>query len=208
MFYTGVIHPHRPLTYGKPGPDHKWIYEGHKETQGLAISEDLTDWVKVADVERGLDIRGRDSHAVWNEDEKEWLLYTTGPGQVFVSRSKDLVSWDYWGTCAVFPGGGGNAESTFVRRHPLTNRWIILANNHYAVSDNPLTFLKNEMREYDRRFNGRSPLIGFAGEMIEFGGKWYRSGIFGKKNYFKVGFTEIEWVKDGAFRITKPSLMG
>jgi len=210
MFYAGIIHPHRPLTYGKPGPDHKWIYEGHKETQGLAISEDLTDWVKVADVEIGLGIRGRDPHVVWNEDEKEWLLYSTGPGnrdqtgQVFVSRSKDLLNWNFWGACVIFPGGGF-AESTTVMRHPLTNEWIIMANQHYAVSDNPLSFLKCEVKEYDRTFNGKNVEIGFAGEMLNHKGKWYRSGVFGKTHYFKLGFTEIEWVKDGAFKIIKPS---
>ena len=33
MFYTGIIHPHRPLSYERPGPDHKWIFEGHREQQ-------------------------------------------------------------------------------------------------------------------------------------------------------------------------------
>jgi hypothetical protein len=30
----------------------------------------------------------------------------------------------------------------------------------------------------------------------------------GKRDYWRLGFTEIEWVKDGAFRVVKPSRIG
>jgi len=212
LFYTGVIHPFRPLTYGKPGPDHKWIYEGHKETQGLAVSDDLTDWVKIADTEQGLGIPGRDSHVVWNEDAHEWLLYSTGPVnsdglcQSFVSRSINLINWNFWGVCALIPGGGGNSESQFIMRHPLTTKWILLANNKYAISDNPLSFLASKVMEYDRNWKGKKVSMGLAGEMIQYKGKWYRSGFIGPLNYTKLCFTEIEWEKEGAFKIIKPSI--
>jgi hypothetical protein len=49
--------------------------------------------------------------------------------------------------------------------------------------------------------------MGFACEMVEMNGKWYRSGVFGKRDYWKLGFTEISWEKDGAFRIVKPSVL-
>lgn len=210
MFYTGIVHPHRPMTYGKATPDHVWIYEGHKETIGLAVSKDMTDWVKYADVENGLGIYGRDPHVVWNEEDNEYLLYSTGPSnrdglcQAFVSRSKDLINWNFWGLCALFPGGGGNAESLFVQRHPISNKWIIMANYHYALSDNPLSFLQYSPREYDTLYNGKTVSMGFAGEILEHQGKVYRSGVTGKPNYTRLCFTEIEWVDYGAFRVKKP----
>jgi beta-xylosidase len=208
MYYTGIVHPHRPLTYGKPGPDHKWIYEGHREMLGLAVSDDLTDWVKVSDVTTGLGVYGRDANVVWYEEGKEWLLYSTGPsntdglGQLFVSRSKDLVNWSFWGVCALIPE---HAESSVVMRHPLTGKWIVLTNKQYAVSDSPLTFINSEVKTYDLNYKGKKVDIGFAGEMVEHNGKWYRSGVFGKDNYMRLGFTEIEWVKEGAFKIVQPS---
>ncbi len=213
MFYTGIIHPNRPLTYGKPTPDHKWIYEGHKETQGLAFSKDLSYWEKISDEKDGIGIPGRDSHVVWRDDEKQWLLYTTGPGnkdnlaQAFVSRSDDLVNWDFWGVCALFPGSSGNSESLTVMKHPLTGQWIMLANNHYATSSDPLTFLKSEVKEYNRSFNGMDVEIGIAGEMVQHNGKWYRSGFVGKRGCQRLIFTEIEWDEEGAFNIVKPSII-
>ena len=209
MYYTGIIHPHRPMTYGKPGPDHKWIYEGHKETIGLATSVDLTNWEKIADPQFGLRIPGRDAHVIWNENEKEWLLYSTGPtntdgyGQLFVSRSKDLINWNFWGTCALIPV---HAESTTVMQHPITKKWILLTNSHYAISDTPHTFLKSQIKEYDTTYKGEKIDIGFAGEIIQYNGKWYRSGVLGEKNNWKLGFTEIEWTEDG-FKIKKPSII-
>ena len=38
------------------------------------------------------------------------------------------------------------------------------------------------------------------------GGKWYRSGCFGARDRWKLSFTEIEWVPDGAFHIVRPSV--
>ena len=210
MFYTGIIHPHRPLTYGKPGPDHKWIYEGHREMLGLAVTKDLTDWTKISDEKTGLGVYGRDANVVWYEENQEWLLYSTGPsnvdklGQLFVSRSKDLENWRFWGVCALIPE---HAESSTVMKHPLTNQWIVLTNDHYITSDSPLTFLNSEAKKYDLKYKGKTIDIGYAGEMIEYDGKWYRSGVMGENNYMRLGFTEIEWVKDGAFKIVKPSVV-
>ena len=213
MFYTGIIHPHRPLTYGKPGPDHKWIYEGHQETQGLAISTDLTDWTKVSDLNHGINIPGRDSHVVWNTEGKEWLLYTTGPTnsdglcQAFVSRSKDLLNWDFWGVCALFPRSEGSAESLTVMKHPVSHQWIIMGNSHYALSDNPLSFPNSRAETYLDPLKEIRSTLGFACETIEYNGKWYRSGVFGDKFYFKLGFTEIEWMKEGAFAVKERSVL-
>jgi hypothetical protein len=47
--------------------------------------------------------------------------------------------------------------------------------------------------------------IGVAGEMIEWEGKWYRSGFFGGNRSYRLGFSEIEWQKGGAFRVVTPS---
>ena len=216
MFYTGVVHPHRPMSYEKPGRDHVWIYEGHRETLGVAVSGDLTDWVKVSDVARGIGIPGRDPHVVWSEEEGVWLLYATGPGtndglhQVFLARSQDLLEWRFEGTCAIFPSlekhRNGNNESLCVMRHPLDGDWIILANWQYVRSSDPHTFLRSEAQPYPCLADGVD--IGLAGEMIEWQGRWYRSGFFGgSNNATKLGFTEVEWVPGGAFRVVRPSVM-
>lgn len=212
LFYTGVIHPHRPLTYEKPGRDHRWIYEGHRETLGVAVATDLTDWTKVSDPARGLGIPGRDPHVVWNEQEQLWLLYATGPrtndglNHAFVARSTDLLEWRLEGTCALLPDlpehPGGNNESLTVMRHPKDGSWILMGNWQYVTSRDPHTFLRGEVKPYDGL--GRTD-IGLAGELIEWQGRWYRSGFFGARNANRLGFTEIEWVPGGAFRVVTPS---
>jgi hypothetical protein len=216
MFYTGVIHPHRPMSYQRIGHDHRFVWDGHRETQGLAVSQDLTEWVKVADPASGLDVRGRDSHVVRDEENDRWLLYSTGPTtaagcEAFVSESRDLETWAFLGVAAVFPPPDreqvySTSESLNVLRHPLTGQWVMLANFHYLLSDDPTDFTRSEARLHDRAFEGRTVDIGFAGEMIEHEGSWYRSGCFGTRDYWKLGFTGIEWVEDGAWRLVRPSI--
>ena len=46
---------------------------------------------------------------------------------------------------------------------------------------------------------------GFAGEMVQHDGRWYRSGTIGRRDYWRLGFTEVEWAEDGEFRIVRPS---
>ena len=216
MFYTGVIHPHRPLTYTKPGKGHVWIYEGHRETLGVAVSSDLTDWTKVSDAARGLAIHARDPHVVRNEAGSEWLLYATGPRaedglhHAFLARSTNLLDWTLEGTCALLPDlsdhRNGNNESLCVMRHPLDGDWILLANWQYVKSDNPHDFTRRTVHRYDTACGAKSADLGLAGEMIEWQGRWYRSGYFGgNNNATRLGFTEIEWVKGGAFRVARPS---
>lgn len=214
QFYTGIIHPHRPLYYDKPQSDSLWVYEGHKETIGIAVSDDLTDWVKISDIERGAGIPGRDPHVVWDDKEKRWLLYSTGMcnrnqvGQVFVSESKDLCHWHFGGTCALFPSyneEGGQHESVTVMRHPKNEKWIIMANFQFNMTDDPLTFLDTPSRIYSC-LAGNNPInMGVAGEMIEWQGKWYRSGFTGAQYATKLCFTEIEWDPNGAFDVVTPS---
>jgi hypothetical protein len=223
MFYTGVIHPFRPMEYRKLGHDHPWVVRGHRETQGLAVSSDLTYWDKVADFEKGLGVPGRDSFVTYDGDRRKWLLYSTlGTLQAHVSESSNLIEWKPLGVCAEFPplarkGSLGKttddmhmsqqnwAESLTVLRHPLSGRWILLANWHYMLSDDPLKFDAATAREYDRDCNGRLADMGYACEILQHNGRWYRSGVMGRRDYWRLGFTEIEWVKDGAFRVLKPS---
>lgn len=211
LFYTGVVHPNRPLIYSKPGKDHVWIYEGHRECIGVAVSTDLTDWTKVSDFSRGVAIPGRDPHVVWDDKEKFWMLFATGPrtndglNHVFVSHSHDLLDWRLEGTCAMIPElpehPGGNSESTTVMRHPVDGSWILLANWQYVRSKDPHTFLTETVCSY-----GSSCDLGIAGEMIQWQGRWYRSGFFGKANATRLGFTEVEWLDGAAFRVAKPSV--
>jgi hypothetical protein len=223
MFYTGIIHPTRPMEYKKLGSDHPWVYPGHKETQGLAFSKDLTYWDKIADFEKGLGIPGRDSFVIYDESNRRCLLYSTiGNWQVHVSQSKNLTDWKPIGICAEFPKTyscksldsnsaiitsekQNNSESLTVMKHPLTGQWIMLANNQFILSDNPLNFDGSKACTYDTAFDGKFVDLGFACETIQCNGKWYRSGTMGKRDYWRLGFTEIEWVKDGAFKIVKPS---
>ena len=157
LFYTGIIHPFRPMEYRKRGHDIQWNYAGHSEIQGLAVSDDLTRWTKVADFKKGLGIPGRDSHVVRDEPNGRWLLYSTGRGlEAYVSSSTDLLHWNFIGTCATFPEMrdeqgrcvSGINESLTVMRHPLTGKWILLANFHYAVSDDPTNFRDTPLRTY------------------------------------------------------------
>ncbi len=228
FFYTGVIHPSRPMEYRKLGHDHPWVHKGHRETQGLAVSEDMTNWVKAADFHKGLGIPGRDSHVVRDEENNRWLLYSTGPdNQAYVSHSGDLLHWELIGICAKFPripsgdlygettsdmigrdmSWAQLSESLTVMKHPLNGKWIMLGNWQYILSDDPLNFPEREARRYNLNYNGKITDIGYAGEMLQHEGKWYRSGVFGKRDYWKLGFTEIRWVPDGAFEIVTPSVL-
>lgn len=216
LFYTGVVHPHRPMEYARLGHDHRFVWDGHRETQGIARSTDLTDWVKISDPQSGSGVPGRDSHVVRDEAGQRWLLYSTlGIHQAHVSESQDLIHWRPLGVCADFPSisaaearyGGNTAESLTVMRHPLNQRWIMLANYHYCFSDNPTAFSQGEMRRYYNTCGGREVDIGFAGEMICHQGRWYRSGVIGPRDYWKLGFTEVQWDAQAAYRISTPSVL-
>jgi sucrose-6-phosphate hydrolase SacC (GH32 family) len=235
MFYTGIIHPHRPLEYRKLGHRHPWVVEGHRENQGLAVSEDLTDWVKVDDPVKGLNIPGRDSNVIRDEANGRWLLYSTGPGEelngkrmnnVLVSESTDLLNWRFIGSCALFPrldvtrnygftvesnerfkNWAGTTESMFVMKHPLTGQYIMMGNWQYVLSDDPTDFKSGEVRYYHTELNGKVIDMGFACEIVCHEGTWYRSGVFGEFDYWKLGFTEIAWNEKGAFDIVRPSVV-
>lgn len=226
LFYTGIVHPHRPMEYRKLGHAHPWNHIGHKETQGLAFSKDMTDWCKIADFGEGLKIPGRDSHVVRDDANGRWLLYSTiGITQAHVAESSDLVHWRPIGICAEFPTGYSEtdghgattsdfgaklyntAESLTVMKHPLNGRWLMLANWHYLISDNPLDFNGTEARTYDRAWNGTRVDLGFASETICFQGRWFRSGVFGKTDHWKLGFTEIEWTPESAFKVARKSVL-
>jgi len=211
MFYTGVVHPVRPMCYDKLGHNHPHVvWDDHKEVIGLAVSNDLTNWEKVADRCSGLNIPGRDPHVVHDTENNRWLLYSTGNVtdgicEEYVSESRDLINWRYIGVCVRFPQDGftySTTESMYVMRHPINNKWIMMGNWHYVLSDDPLDFTKNEVRRYvDCSAEDWSPTIGFAGEIVEYQGQWYRSGVMGEIDHWKLGFHAIEWDKDGAFRV-------
>jgi hypothetical protein len=169
---------------------------------------------------------------VRDEANGRWLLYSTGGGrkvdgreldEVYVSTSTDLLEWKFVGVCALFPkleaarnygptiegwqgakGWLGTTESMVILRHPLAQRWIMMGNWHYVLSDDPLDFMRGEVRHYDNRFQGKRVDLGFACEIVQHEGRWYRSATVGDLDYWKLGLTEIEWVKDGAFRIVAP----
>jgi beta-xylosidase len=199
------------MCYEKLGHRHpRTVWEGHKETIGVALSKDLTCWEKTADRETGISIPGRDPHVVYDDENKRWLLYSTGKiidgmCEEYVSQSKDLLNWEFIGVCARFPQDGFTypvAESMTVLKHPLNNQWILIGNWHYALSNDPANFLNSTVK----RFNHNNTL-GFAGEIIEWNGKWYRSGVMGIVDYWVLGFHEIEWDAEDAFFIKEPSMV-
>jgi hypothetical protein len=55
--------------------------------------------------------------------------------------------------------------------------------------------------------NGKIIDMGFACEIVQYNNKWYRSGTMGRRDHWKLGFTEVEWDEDGAFRIIQPSVI-
>ncbi|MBD3240568.1 MAG: family 43 glycosylhydrolase [Chitinivibrionales bacterium] len=226
MYYTGIVHPHRPMEYRRLGHGHPWVFDGHRETQGIARSDDMTDWVKVSDPRTGSGVPGRDSHVVHDPDNGRFLLYSTvGTRDVHVSASTDLVNWRSLGTCCTLPaltnadsrlgdtsGDLPNeqlhvAESITVMRHPLNGRWILLANWQWVLSDDPTRFDGDSAEVFDNRFGDGRVDLGFACEMIEHEGAWYRSGTFGPSDHWKLGFTEVAWEPRGAFRVVKPSVL-
>ncbi len=226
MYYTGIVHPSRPMEYRKLGHKHPWVWQGHVETQGIARSDDMTDWLKISDPYKGSGVPGRDSHVVRDEQNGRWLLYSTvGTRDMNVSESTDLVAWRSLGVCCTLPrlmaddprlGGTANdlsthelhvSESTTVMRHPLNRKWILMANWQWVCSDNPTAFPGSEAQVYDCSYQGRAVDMGFACETVEHDGRWYRSGTLGPGDHWKLGFTEIAWVDDGAFRVIKPSVL-
>ena len=142
-----------------------------------------------------------------------------------VSESTDLVNWRSLGVCCTLPKlmaddprlGRTTAqmgahelnvsESTTVMRHPQNGRWILMANWQWVCSDDPEKFPGERAQVYDYSCCGRMVDLGFACETVAHDGRWYRSGTLGPHDFWKLGFTEIEWVKDAAFRIVKPSVM-
>jgi len=219
MFYTGVVHPKRPMRYEKqfePIPDSIW--EGHRETIGAAVSDDLTAWEKCSDREKGLDIPGRDPHVVFDADNNRWLMYSTGSPkdgfcEEYVSQSRNMIDWKFIGVCARIPQDGfrySTSESMFVMRHPLNGKWILMGNWHYTLSDDPTNFTNSAVHRYFEGYAEQDVWLGglgFASEIVQHGGKWYRSGALGVMDHWMLGFHEIEWDKNGAFRIAKPSVV-
>jgi len=49
--------------------------------------------------------------------------------------------------------------------------------------------------------------MGFTCEMLNLDGWWYRSGVFGTRDYWKLGFTEVQWDNEDAFSIVNPSIL-
>ncbi len=230
MYYAGCIRPVRPLQYDRRGSFGQTVESpGGGCSIGVAISDDLTRWTKVSDPVKGIGVPGRDPNVVRDEKNGRWLMYTTGGALdgmagVYVSESEDLLNWKLLKYCAKFPRvalphrsgytldclaefGTDTAESLTVMNHPVTQQWIMLGNWHYAVSDDPTDFLKSDAHLYDVNFHGAASDLGFAGEIIQSDGKWYRSGVIGPVDRWKLALTEIEWVPDGAFRIVKPSVL-
>lgn len=224
MYYTGIIHPTRPMEYRKLGHKHPWVWQGHVETQGIARSTDLTDWVKISDPTQGSGVPGRDSHVV--RDGERYLLYSTvGTREVNVSVSTDLVHWESLGVCCTFPPLRNTdvalgetardlptadlhvAESITVMRHPLSGRWLLMGNWQWVLSDDPTSFNGAGAQLYNNTFEGTRVDLGFACETVEHDGHWYRSGTLGPSDNWKLGFTEISWDAEGAFHVVAPSVI-
>lgn len=211
LFYTGVVHPNYAKDYRRRGRKAIALWEDHAEAIGLAVSDDLRGWTKVGDPVRGLGIRGRDPFVVRDDANDRWLLYTTETNtpkpfvhSLRVATSTDLRTWTDRGPCLVTPAP---TESMTVMRHPIDGRWIALGNTSWAASDDPLRFATEAVRKYDYRDGeGRYAHFPGVGEMIQWRGRWYRSGLFGEWDHGRLGFTEVAWVRDGLFTVARRSI--
>jgi hypothetical protein len=101
----------------------------------------------------------------------------------------------------IIPGNGVPAPS---RSMPGSQGSIMPAG---TLANDPVNFTESEVRYYDNTFEGSVIDMGYACEMVLFNGNWYRSGVFGDRDYWKLGFTCIGWDKNGAFNIVRPSIV-
>ena len=69
----------------------------------------------------------------------------------------------------------------------------------------PGEYMKDHSFVYNDGWYHSFNISGTQGCYHGYYGKWYRTGAVGKRDYWKLGFTEIEGVEEGAFRIVKPS---
>lgn len=77
-------------------------------------------------------------------------------------------------------------ESPFVLRHQ--GICYLLLNDGYYVSETPLKF------SGVRRYDGNPP--GFAGEIIQIGDRYIRSGVEGERDHYRLRMKEVVF-KDG-----------
>jgi hypothetical protein len=92
-------------------------------------------------------------------------------------------------------------------KHPVTGKWILMGNWQYIISDNPVNYMDSEVHYYNNELNGKAVDMGFACEIVNYNGNWYRSGVFGEIDHWKLGFSQIAWDENGAFNIVKPSII-
>jgi sucrose-6-phosphate hydrolase SacC (GH32 family) len=217
MFYSGWSFP------SKRSPTTPFNHTGYSMSIGLAVSRDLDHWEKPAEfAKQGLGVAGTDCCVVRDDAHGRWLMYTW-TGQTAVYQSSDLWHWSSAGAALTSGNGlgvGGWGESPFVMRHPQSGKWIILLNNGYSLSDDPLRF--PPLRPYPFQSgwhqvgrptgawgDGTNELAdddgaGFAHEVLEFAGQWYMTGVVGTDGHEKLKFTPIVWTKD-SFRLAERS---
>lgn len=193
LFYSGVIHPNWDRIPGvEPNSPENNFWKGHRVSPCLATSTNLTTWTKQMTTEPIAKGGGQDIFVLYEEERKRFLLYSMGGGGHQVRESEDLRSWSEPVTCSTcsrkeIPWARHDPrESPFVVRHQ--GLFYLLLNDGYYVSDTPLNF------SGVHRYHGNPP--GFAGEIIQVGDRFIRSGVEGERDHYHLRMKEVVF-KDG-----------
>lgn len=206
MFYSGWRHPHKR-------PSFSW--DGNLQSIYVATSRNLNDWEIPEEIRPkgiivdGVPIVGRDPHVIRDNDKDRWLLYYTDAmtkhgGIVGVAESTDLIHWRNMGqalNAVGYTAAYDPAESPFVLRHPNSDRYLMLLNWDYSISDDPSRFDSLKPIPFSCGFEKKGSEyegvgLGFAREIINHNGRNYMSGVLGRFGQFVIGFTAFSWTDD------------
>ncbi len=205
MFYTKCIQPFRDPVNWKKGAQRKI---------GLAVSDDLYRWKPESLPE---EITGKDPHVMFDSKSGSWILYVMDglfPGMT-AWRSSDLINWknpvQAFYAAPETLSSRNIYESPYILYYASWDKYILFLNFGYSVSENPLKFdvfheytcfnipnVPDKWLENQKYFH---PAIGFAGEIVEVGGEYYRSSCFGPRNAWKIKFFKVNFYSDGSLSI-------
>lgn len=188
MFYTGVSHK---------GPG----WNRHIESIGLAVSKDLYEWKEFphnpiwrspewAVPDSVQVIAGRDPMVFRDHGYDRWVMvYTTFTDKtlnkyaVGAALSQDLYSWEDAGTLFTVPEGQ-HTESPFLIKRD--DKYYVLLNQGMACAD-------ELFGDWPPVYAYEGLVPGYAGEVYNIGGKWYRSLVIGPKDQYRLKVYELQW---------------
>ncbi len=202
MLFTECLQPNRDPVNWKIGA---------KRKLGLAVSSDLYNW-KYQPMPQ--EITGKDPHLMLHAASGRWLLYMMDgkyPGMTCWT-SENLHEWhDPVQTFCAAPEETKSRniyESPYILYYPGWKKYVLLLNLGFSVSDTPFEF--KGFQEYEcsavpvvsdawlQNQKYFHPQLGFAGEVIQMDGKYYRSSCYGPRNAWKIKFFSLEFKNNSA----------